>query len=68
MSGVSTYTVMTMTSRVDATTLLVPDVPPAGSGLYVVVRPDCPGGQWTSGGASECLFGCPPGQRQGNLP
>jgi len=68
LSGVSSYTVNSTSSEFNSNLLSLPAVPPSGSGFYIVARPECPGGSWTSGGSAECLYGCPSGGRDGNLP
>jgi len=47
-----------------------PTLPAAGEGLWYLLRPDCPGGTWTSGGPGECApaGACPAGGRDGALP
>lgn len=70
LAAVSTYATVATGSATFATSLSVPSMPAPGAGFYVVVRTDCPGATWTSGGPGECNppASCPPGGRDGNLP
>lgn len=46
-------------------------LPPAGSGLWYLFRPECAGGSWSSAGPGECAGTpdpCVPGGRDGSLP
>ena len=68
LAAISSYGTLASGSLVSATSLPLPVVP-AGTGIYVVARTDCPGATWSSGGSGECPPGaCPPGDRNGNLP
>ncbi len=70
LASLPTYGVIASGSAAFTTTLPVPQVPAPGAGFYVIVRTDCPGATWTSGGPGECNPSpiCPPGGRDGNLP
>lgn len=70
LASLPTYGIIASGSAAFTTTLPVPQVPAPGAGFYVIVRTDCPGGTWTSGGSGECNppLVCPPGGRDGNLP
>ncbi|MGH9870310.1 MAG: hypothetical protein ACREAA_19410 [Candidatus Polarisedimenticolia bacterium] len=52
------------------TTLAAPDVPAVGTGIWWVIKPECPPGSWSTGSPAECSPPgvCPVGGRDGNLP
>jgi hypothetical protein len=70
LTGVSTYSILETASASAATSVGSVPTPAVGDGWYFVVRPDCPMGSWTSGGAGECASAgsCPAGGRDGVLP
>jgi|GEM_PF-1743697 len=70
LSGLSTYAIVDFQSAIGAVSLPAPQVPAPGNGFYWIVRPDGPGGSWTSGGPGECnpAGSCPGGGRDANLP
>jgi hypothetical protein len=68
LSLVSSYDVLAVDSHAGATSIAAPEVPASGAGLYWLLRPDCDPSSYASGGSGECAFGCPPGERDGNLP
>jgi cysteine-rich repeat protein len=69
LSVVSTYTEFGGGIGPFATTIGIPDVPAVGTGIWWVLKPDCPVGSWSTGSPSECLMpGCPPGGRDAHLP
>ncbi len=70
LSVVSTYTEAGGGVGPGATTIPAPDLPAPGTGIWWVLKPDCPVGSWSTGSPSECAVpaACPPGGRDGNLP
>ncbi len=69
LSLVSSYDVQAVDSYAEATSIPALAIPPSpGAGFYWLLRPDCDPASYASGGSGECAFGCPPGERDGNLP
>ena len=69
LSLLSSYDVQAVDSYPEATSIPAPEIPPSsGAGFYWLLRPDCDPSSYSSGGSGECAFGCPSGERDGNLP
>jgi len=54
LTGVGSYSIVDHASASAVSSIGSGPLPAVGAGWYVLLRPDCPLGSWSSGGAGEC--------------